>query len=158
MPVDQWQHTSVGRGEEEVEVVLDLDSFGEEQRLLLMAAAAHGLRPGIDLRANCAKVVGQALVWSGGVDDSVLAAWREMNEHPLIDRFYDVLIAMIRHDPPSEALFEGIGNFGAPGRPAAAPHFTACRLTAIGERIADGLLARHAEYRVDTSGPSPSSQ
>jgi len=42
----------------------DIEILTPTERLLLMAAAVHGLGPNTDLsRANTAKVIGQALQW-----------------------------------------------------------------------------------------------
>jgi hypothetical protein len=126
----------------------------EMDRLLLMAAAVHGLGSSTDLRrANAAKVVGQALVWAGLVDDEVREAWRSLEGHPAIDQCYEALIRMIRRldaawaNDPTQPLFEGMGNFGSREDPPAYPHFTSCRLTLGGEQLARELLEQHPEYR-----------
>jgi hypothetical protein len=53
------------------------------------------------------------------------------------------LIAMIRHQPAREALFEGAGNLDTP----AWPQYTGCRLTPLGKRVADLLLEQYPQYR-----------
>ena len=50
---------------------------------------------------------------------------------------------------PGPPLFQGAGNWGVPGdsnHPPSRPHFTACRLTADGVRLARLLLEQHPEY------------
>jgi hypothetical protein len=112
----------------------DPEALSEMERLLLMAAADHELGPDTDLSyANCARVVARVLLWEGLVDDEILAAWAESEYHPAIARCYGTLIAMIQHQPSSEALFEGQGNLGTPESPGAFPHFTSCRLTRLGQ-------------------------
>jgi hypothetical protein len=113
------------------------------------------LGPDTDLgRANSARVVGQALLWAGLIDDEVRAAWEAIEYHPAITGCYGALIGMIRQ-PPGEALFQGGGDLGTPESPQAFPHFTSCRLTRRGERLARQLLAQYPEYR--TPGESTAS-
>ena len=124
------------------------------EELLLMAAAVHGLGPDTNLHhANAAKVVGQALEWSGLMDEIVRHQWNDFESHPAIDAYYGSLIRMIRQILPNEvlpplrpgeALFEGGGNFGTPDDPPAYAHFTSCRLTVFGDSIARGLLEQFA--------------
>jgi hypothetical protein len=138
------------------------------ERMLLMAAAAHGLNPQTDLQyANCGKVVGQVLEWAGLVDEAVRENWNSAggvsDYHPTIRRIYGDLIRMLSRPtreggwkPPPRAgvaLFEGSGNFGTSDNPMAFPHFTSCRLTEEGERIARKLLEQNPQYRA-TSGPA----
>lgn len=120
------------------------------QQLLLMAAAANELRPGSELRANCARVVGLALRWAGRLSPDVEAGLRDDFEYdPVVKACYGSLIRMIQHQPRSESLLEGAGNFGTPENPIAMPTFTACRLTPRGEKQADELLSQHPEYALD---------
>src|SRR5262245_58466925 len=131
---------------QEAEHMVDPSSFSELEQLLLMAAVVHGLDSSTDLDyANASRVVGQALEWAGLMDEEVRAAWEDPGTeyHPVISRCYATLIRMIRRvdagtppERPGEALFEGSGNFGTPEKPHAYPHFTSCRLTLAGERIA----------------------
>jgi hypothetical protein len=112
-----------------------------------MAAVVNGLGPATDLGfANSAKVVGQTLRWAELVDEDVVSSWVHWEYCPAILGCYGALIAMIQHQPTNEALFEGRGNFGTPQDPVQFPHFTSCRLTALGERLARELLGRHPEY------------
>jgi hypothetical protein len=130
-----------------------INEINEMKRLLLMAAAVHQLGPGTRLNtANCAKVVWQALSWAGLVNDEVRTAWNELEYHPAILECYRTLIGMIRHAPAAEALFEGNGNFGSVECPRAFPLFTACRLTPLGESIAEQLLSQRPEYRIGGDG------
>lgn len=125
-----------------------MHDLSEMQQLLLMAALTRGLHPKRKLTANCAGVVGTALRWAGLVTPEVKEAWNDdFNYHPVIRDCYGILIGMIQHKPASEALFEGAGNFGTPSHPITKPHFTACRLTELGVRVAKELLEQHPEYR-----------
>lgn len=129
----------------------------EMERLLVMAAAVHGLGPNTPLTANAAKVVRQALQWAGLMNDEVREAWSRLEYHPAILDCYGTLIRMIRQFlqndrilPPErlgEALFEGAGNFGTPREPRAFPDFTSCHLTEYGELVAKELLEQYPEYR-----------
>lgn len=120
------------------------------QKLLLMAAAANNLRPGIELRANCGRVVRLALQWAGQLSPDVEAGLHnDFDYHPTVKKCYGSLIRMIQHLPKSAALMEGAGNFGTPENPIAMPTFTACRLTPQGEALADELLTQHPDYRLE---------
>jgi hypothetical protein len=122
--------------------------LSEPQRLLLMAAAIHDLRPQAKLTANCGRVVWTALQWAGRLTPDVQAAWsNDFEYHPIVRDWQGVLIGLIQHEPPAEALLEGAGMFGTPAEPEALPWFTGCRLTLCGEQLADSLLAQHPEYR-----------
>lgn len=120
------------------------------QQLLLMAAYVLGLGPEIEMRANCAGVVAQALKWAGLWSNAIRTEWTD-GESPAEDRsweaWYDELIVMIRHEPASDALFQGGGNFGSKSLPAAYPLYTSCRLTAAGWQIAEQLIEQHPEYK-----------
>jgi hypothetical protein len=149
----------------------DIETLTETERLLLMAAAVHGLGPGTDLsRANTARVVNQALLWLGVSPEEIRRGWEELEthkqgeqleNHPGSEAFYAALVRMthqlLRGGPgraperAGPALFEGSGNWGVPGDPgcpASSPYFNSCRLTARGEQIARELLVRHPEYRM----------
>jgi len=136
---------------------MDVPQLTEMEELLVMAAGVHGLGPSTELRANAAKVVGQALQWAGVMKGVVREAWENMEDDPAIEECYGVLIRMLRQllqhgmqkppERPGEVLFEGAGNFGSSEGPPAQPYFTFCRLTAYGESVAEVLLQRHPEYR-----------
>jgi hypothetical protein len=112
-----------------------------------MAAAVQELVPDVALTANCDKVVGQALTWAGLVNDEIRAAWLDdFAYHPVIKEWYGVLIGMIRHEPATEALFEGAGNLGSAAEPIAMPQFTGCRLTPLGLSVAEQLLKQNPQY------------
>jgi len=116
------------------------------QMLLLMAAAKNDLRPGIELRANCVRVIHLALRWAGQLSPDVEAGLQnDFEYHPVVKTCYGALIRMIQHQPSSAALMEGAGNFGTPENPIAMPTFTACRLTPRGEKLADELLTQYPE-------------
>lgn len=139
----------------------DIEILTKSERLLLMAAAVHGLGPGTDLtRANAARVVNQALIWTGLSSDKIRQGWECPEANPIIEETYNALVRMTRElhrgkpgrnpERIDDALFEGGGNWGVPcdpNSPAAWPQFNSCRLTANGERIARELLERHPEYR-----------
>lgn len=130
------------------------------EKLLLMAAAVHGLRPGSNIRyANTARVVHTALEWAGLYSEEVAGRWSADEWHPALDEVYEPLVRMTQVElrtgdfRPAErcgpALFEGSGDWGVPGdpkRPPADPRFNSCRLTGIGDQIALKLLAEHPEY------------
>jgi hypothetical protein len=148
-------------------MVDDALALSEVERLLLMAAAVHGLGPKTDLTfANTNKVVGQALEWAGLLVGEVRAAWENPGREyrPAIVQVYGALIRMARQihrvgpgrppERPGEPLFEASGNVGTAAKPQAFPHFTSCRLTARGEPVAQELLARNPAYaRSGAAGP-----
>jgi hypothetical protein len=138
----------------------DAGALTDLERLLLIAAAVHGLGPQTSLsHANADRVVGQALEWAGLMEGEVRQAWENpgLEYHPAIVRVYGALIRMAHqmHRPgpgrpperPGEVLFEASGNLGTAEKPVAFPHFTSCRLTVHGEQVAQGLLLQHPEYR-----------
>ena len=130
------------------------------EKLLLMAAAVRGLRPGINLQyANTARVVQTTLDWAGLNSDEVQNWWKSGEWDPSLDEVYGPLVRMTQQqlqiggfrpaERPGPALFEGSGNWGVPGdpkRPPADPRFNSCRLTETGDRLALLLLAEHPEY------------
>jgi hypothetical protein len=138
----------------------DIEHLTQIEKLLLMAAAVHGLRPGIELKyANTARVVLKALEWAGLDSKEVLDAWNTDDWHPSLQAVYGPLVHMTQMElltggfrpaeRPGPALFEGGGNWGVPGdpkHPPACPQFNSCRLTATGDRLALELLADHPEY------------
>ncbi len=113
----------------------------ERARLLLMAAYVHGAGPNAEIRANCGRVLRQALRWAG--------LWNEQLEHnnlydiedPVIADWYRTLISMTRRADNSELLIEGQGNLGSPVDPPAFPTYTGCRLTRKGRELAEKLFA-----------------
>ena len=115
-----------------------------------MAAAVHGLGPGTNLRyANSVKVMRQALHWAGLLRGEVEACFERYDECPPVTEFYDAMVSMMPQSEPGEVLFEGGGNWGGPGGPRAAAHFTSCRLTERGWSLANELLEQHPGYRED---------
>jgi hypothetical protein len=119
----------------------------ERERLLVMAAFLHGAKPGAEIRANCGRVLRQALAWAGLWDDQAEYDYRRDNDNPVIDDWYCTLIAMTRRAPKSELLIKGQGNFGSPVDPPASPRYTGCRLTDKGRELAAALFAEHPECR-----------
>jgi hypothetical protein len=125
------------------------------EKLLLMAAAELGFGPQHGLSvANSAKVLRLAARWSG-VEDSELRFMEGPHWHPLVNELFEALVRMVhqvqcegpgrRPERPGAALFEGGGNWGEPGdpsQPPAWPLYTSCRLTELGEQIAQELLSR----------------
>jgi hypothetical protein len=138
----------------------DRETLTETERLLLMAAAVQGMGPDTDLDyANTARVVNQALRWRGLSAEEVRRGWRDRECDPAHEDIYNALIRMTHQtqsvgpgrapERPGAPLFEGGGNWGVPGdpnRPACWPQYNSCRLTTLGERVAQQLLARHPEY------------
>jgi hypothetical protein len=134
----------------------ETEHLTQMEKLLLMAAAVHGLRPGINIKyANTARVVRQVLEWAGLDTKDVLDTWNTDDWHPSIEAVYGPLVHMTQvqgfrpAERPGPALFDGGGNWGVPGdpeRPPAYPHFNSCRLTETGDRLALQLLAEHPEY------------
>jgi hypothetical protein len=140
--------------------------LAQVEQQLLMAAAVQGLGPSTDLsRANTARIVNQVLRWRGLTEDQIDSGWRLEDCDPEHDAVYAALVR-ITHETHSEgpgraperlglALFEGGGNWGAPGDPENAacwPQYNSCRLTAEGEQLACAFLAQHPEYH-KSAGP-----
>jgi hypothetical protein len=131
-------------------------SLNEVEKLLLMAAAVHELKPDSPF-AITAKVVRQVLHWTGSFNEEVIEAWNSDEEHPTIDLVYETLVRMTQPintirlpEKGGEVLFEGKGNWGDPrnpDRPPAYLHFNACRLTIYGWNLANKLLMEYPEYR-----------
>jgi hypothetical protein len=115
------------------------NQLGDRERLLLMAALIHGVRPREEVRANCMRVIRQALIWAGLWKDGM---HRGSPLHPVVDDWYRTLIRMTQHLPASELRIEGFGKLALP----AFPHYTGCRLTPKGRKVAKRLLASHSEY------------
>ncbi len=144
----------------------DFNTLTQTERLLLMAAAVHGLGPHTDLNyANTARVVNQALRWRGLSAEEIRGGWRDRDCDPAHAEVYDALIRMTHQmqtvgpgrapERPGPVLFEGSGNWGVPGDPdcpACWPQYNSCHLTAEGERIALELLERHPEFRLYSAG------
>jgi hypothetical protein len=128
-------------------------NLDERQRLLLMAAFLHGAKAQAEIRANCGRVLRQALAWAGHWKEN--QDNREFDDYlnPVIKDWYGDLISMIRDNSESGLLIEGSGNFGSPDDPPfgnpdekpAAPMFTGCRLTHKGREIAQRLLQAYPQ-------------
>ena len=120
----------------------------EPERLLIMAAHMHGRAPDEPeerIRANCGKVIAQALVWAGLWTEQLRPHFQDRMDLTIAE-WYSTLIAMTQV-PVEELLLEGWGNLGSPvGDPPAAPTFTACRLTNKGWDLAKQLLAENPDY------------
>ena len=127
----------------------------ERERLILMAAQMHGRSPdeaAERMTANCGKVLAQALVWAGLWTNQMRRDMPGGNEYEdsTVQDWYDTLIAMTQV-ASDEALLEGRGNLGSPdGDRAAAPTFTACRVTIRGRALAQEFFM---EYPQLTSQP-----
>jgi len=121
---------------------VDESQLGDREQLLLMAALIHGARPREEIRANCMRVLKQALIW-GGLWNDGLQHGSDYVLQPVIDDWYQTLIKMTRYLPTTESLIEGQGNLALP----AFPHYTGCRLTAKGRKVAKRLLRSHPEFR-----------
>src|ERR1700682_3807807 len=106
----------------------DFNTLTLTERLLLMAAAVHGLGPRTELGyANTARVVNQALRWRGLSAEEIRGGWRNRDCDPVHAEVYDALIRMTHQmqsvgpgrapERAGPALFEGGGNWGVPGDP-----------------------------------------
>jgi hypothetical protein len=130
-----------------------VDDLTDIERQLLRAALELGFGPDTDLsRANTARVVNRVLAWRGLSAEQIDDGWRSDGCPPDHATVYAALARMTqeRHsagpgrapERPGPALFEGGGNWGAPGdpdAPACAPQYNSCRLTEEGERRARAL-------------------
>jgi hypothetical protein len=113
----------------------------DRESLLVVAAFIHGREPKEEIRANCWRVLAQAIRWAGQWNDRLEQDVRHDIDNPFVDDWYRTLIAMIGHEPANDALIEGRGNFGSETEPAADPRFTGCRATVRGRQMAENLLA-----------------
>ncbi|HVS35550.1 MAG TPA: hypothetical protein VMS17_08210 [Gemmataceae bacterium] len=119
----------------------------QRERLLLMAAYFRGAKPGAEIRANCARVLRQALLWAGLWNEQLERDERRDVSNPVIEEWYSSLIAMTRVAPESGLLIEGAGNLQSPPKGPAFPSYTGCRLTNEGGALAERLLAEYPHYR-----------
>jgi hypothetical protein len=124
-------------------------SLDERKCLLVMAAFLHGAQPGAEVRANCGRVLRQALKWAGLWNDQLEHDYHCDVENPIIADWYRTLIKLTRHVPLAEALIEGQGNLGSDSQPPAFPRYTGCRLTSVGRMSAERLFVEHPQYRGD---------
>lgn len=118
---------------------LDRPRFGEERCRLDQLSRSSAA-------ASAASLVSSAAFrdhWATEMwHDDVLVAY-----NPLV-----LLIHNMCEAGPTEALFEGGGNWGVPGdpnRPPCDPHFNSCRLTERGHQVAMELLEKFPQYRDD---------
>ncbi len=121
--------------------------LNERERLLLMAALLYGTQPNAEIRANCGRVLRQALAWAGLWNDQLEHDYRNCTENPIIEEWYDTMIEMASNPRNSTSLIDVQGNLGSPVDPRAYPRFTGCRLTSTGRELAQTLLAEQPEYR-----------
>src|SRR5262245_34977059 len=109
-----------------------LPELTEMEKLLLMAAAVHGLGSQIDITsANSAIVVLQAIQWAGLDNQEFRQQWNRDKPHSALDQVYLPLVRMTQQlcrdgsiraaERPGPALFEGRGNWGVPGDPKHPP-------------------------------------
>ncbi len=120
--------------------------LGDREKLLLMAAYLHGARPGAEIRANCWRVLRQAMRWAGVLTQQIESDTRRDVDNPIIDDWYRALIAMTQVPEP-EKLIEGQGNLGSATSPPAFPSYTGCGLTDNGWKLAQRLFAEHPQYQ-----------
>lgn len=119
-------------------------NLNERERLLLMAAYLHGPGPEEELaRANCWRVLREAMRWGGVLDEQVEATGGQC-DHPVVEEWYTVLIGMIDR----EWLLRGAGNLGGEEGQAAWPAYTGCGVTEEGRDLAERLWAEHPERGV----------
>jgi hypothetical protein len=106
-----------------------------------MAAHLHGPPPGNQIYANSWRVLRQAMLWAGVLDDQIDATHGQ-EDQPVVYDWYHTLIEMTRRVPESATLLTGAGNLDLPARPA----FTGCALTELGRTVAEQLFAAHPQY------------
>jgi len=124
-----------------------LADLENREHLLLLAAYFHGDQPGKVIHANCWRVLRQALIWTGlWCEELERDEWNDPGS-PVIDLWYQTLIAMTRRKPKSKLLLEGGGNLGSPEDPPAYPKYTGCGLTRRGREFAEQLLGQYPQYR-----------
>lgn len=114
----------------------------EREQLLLLAAYQHGQRSGDLPRAKCWRVLRQAMLWAGELDEQIDATGGQ-EDHPVVDGWYRTLIDMSNQPEP---LVWGAGNLGNGTERPAFPAFTACGLTEKGHRMAEALLEAHPPF------------
>jgi DNA gyrase/topoisomerase IV subunit A len=85
----------------------------------------------------------------GLLDIKIYQDMKSDRVNDVIEAYYKVLIDMVQMKDTSEALMEGQGNFGGNGEPAAFPPYTACRLTLLGERLAEKLFEERPDLHAD---------
>ncbi len=123
----------------------DLDN---REQLLLMAAYFHGAQPRKEIRANGRRVLRQALLWAGLWNGQLEHDEHHDIDNPVLQDWYQTLIAMTRRKPKSKLLLEGAGNFGSPVDAPACPRYTGCRLTRRGREFAEKLREQYPQYRL----------
>lgn len=153
-------------------------SLGYREQYILASAYFHGDQPEGYLIANCARVLRQAMYAAGKWDHEFNAALHGVDNFPEYAQWYGSFLDLIFHEPESERLLQGGGNYGTPagreamrrllpmpqdadaaGLPAGAV-YTACWLTPAGKRIADHLLALHPDWKepLQTKPPQPAGE
>ncbi len=121
------------------------DSLTPDQKLVVMAAAVHGLGPETALKyANARRVVRLSLIWKGFSGHALEAAWNPYDGSAVLNEIYRAMISLMPHES-DEPLLEGAGNVA--GNPPAFPDFTSCRLTALGMELAEQLLSERPDLR-----------
>lgn len=130
-----------------------MDELTDVQKELLVAAYHVGARPGSRYRKS-AEVLLMALGIAGRADGpdvpDKLRIMKLDTTHPVVQDFYAQLVALVRHQPTSDALMYGMGNFGTVSTPPAYPPYTECRLSEAGAKLAEELMKHHPEFAEPT--------
>ena len=116
----------------------------EREELLVLAVYRHERQSADPLRANCWRVLRQAMLWARALDEQIDATLGQ-EDHPVMEVWYRTLISMSRRPDPR---LWGEGNLGNESEPPAFPAFTACGLTEKGRRVAKGLLEAHPHLAI----------
>jgi len=115
----------------------------EREKLLLMAAYLHPQRFPDRLAANSWRVLRQAMLWGGALDEAA-EALHGQGDHPVVNEWYRALIDLGGDQSESNRLLWVGGNTELPAWPA----FTGCGLTEKGRIAAERLFTEHPQDRV----------
>lgn len=121
-----------------------MDADEQLRRDLIVASALfHAPPPGDRVYANCFRVLRHALHAAGLWESRLNGAFHGDDEgnpdYAVVTQWYSTLINLTRHEPVSERLLQGQGNFTVP----AGAYFTACWLTPAGYTSGERLLTAH---------------
>lgn len=118
-----------------------VEDFPERERLLLLAAYLYPQQSGDRIAANCWRVLRQAMLWAGVLDEQIEAIGGH-GHHPVVEEWYRTLIEMVRQEPACDALLWAAGNLGSATDPPGWPAFTGCGLTEKGRVCVAGCRER----------------
>lgn len=108
-----------------------MDKSEQIRHQLLVAALREDAVPG-KVHRKCAVVIRRALTDAGKWSEQAAADMYVGDGPSDVGDFYRVLISMVGGENSPDALFVGQGDLGLP----AAPHYTECRLSSVGEAVA----------------------